>query len=1404
MQKKNVVKLFFQPLKIFSITIFIALYFLSTNCWSLKAPHYASNGIGCDNCHGAEGPASSPTVAKTPEEQETLCRSCHYKDGPASSREGLYQIALHTVESGGETIVIRCGACHDPHGPTETTDPHTGQTADNQFLIRANINDYVPQANGSAVYQTNVIPEEPNTFTFTEEPYTGICQNCHQNTDHWLNSEMEEPPHNYGRRCIDCHAHSNGFLHGYGAQGAGAEGCAFGSTCHATVQAHPTHLSDQLGDIHCSQCHDYDNIPTLADGKDFATTTVCETCHSTDGAVIAKQYWEHSGSPTGEADTWRAVEGDQSYCGSCHDDTPGTVDSLPAPNIAGDNTTYGFFVTGHGRTAATGDYERLSWQDDSASGNPPAERQCSDCHDLTSLHIGSNDSRLKPGFENDATNSNCNNCHTSAGMATADPQYYTSSDDFELSAHGSDSRLNPLTGNPVLCTNCHDVHGASGTHKAMTRADGENLCFQCHKDPAQGGIENLAISGSDVADDIEQAFSYADSNKHNMGTSFTLGSNNYTLECVTCHNVHLVSGKYLEADQNKSPITRISKPGNPQGNLEVWGDGDDEKMDDHGGTYRTPTGDLFSAWQLPDYASFCLECHAEPGSAPFGIDWVGRPHGLQSADGPAGFGICPNWYGCGKAEGWDGDSCISDQETCWPTMTRGKGDQIWTRKPYNHEDRIAGANFTLSCTDCHEAHGSTIRSMIRSNPNGGTGTTVWNTMCDNCHYYYSDWHAGMSCGNASCHVSDSIHRIGSYTGSGPTRSFDSDLVLHYAFENNLNDSGDWQMHGQWMDDITGAYAPGQSGQAAVFAGGMNVQVGTENEHWSTDGGYHGTHIYTDMKYNTTLEAWIYPTDNANSEYSLFTKHVGYANGGYGFSLKQVGDSYRAAFNMQADSNAGDTGGASGIRGAYSSVPIPLNTWSHVAATFDTSGTDRNTNDPTQGRIRIYVNGEDATTSDSSGSFMQPAAGETSIYAFVENSDGNESICYNGIWCTSEFSIGGFYGWQNEFIGRIDEAKVWNITKDATYFAPIDGTVAPLIVSVSIDTPNRLLVSFSEGVVGSGTNGELIPSDFVLSASGITILSVVHQSGDSTAQLILSGNLTSVIIATATLSATNGAIIDNYNLAAGTDPISISGSLCPTVASFQMNEAACSTAAQDADGILTGTVNDSCTTFTGDGSFHGDGDAAGNNFIDYLNADDCMISATALTIETRIKPTGIGTGNYIRRIIAKDSSSTNYQVSVWRNNNWTEFNAPDGTASIAMWVPPVDTHGGDGWKVLKTDYTACPIVSDHWYQVKVVWNSAKTGGIPGDIFVDDQGTDGLGAGEGWTNYINCTDSSQTQTPATKYFLEGDQIQASDSDMRIGANGNNSANNHFEGLIDWITVKTEVDYTGVDGTPNPPQP
>ncbi|NIN37071.1 MAG: hypothetical protein GTO60_19050 [Gammaproteobacteria bacterium] len=570
-----------------------------------------------------------------------------------------------------------------------------------------------------------------NSFADGDAIYDGVCEVCHTVTTHFRNDGGgSDPDHTNmgagipGTDCTGCHKHVNGF------QGMGGG-------------VHPTHVTDDKGpQLGCYDCHG-PVIPNLADGQDLANTTVCTNCHSSNGTAAAKDYWAD------DPGTWLTTEGEDDYCGSCHDATPGNtkVDGTgdTTVNIIGDNLTYGYFVTGHGK--ASGNYARLSWQAASASGNPAANRNCSACHDLSVAHFNSGTKRLKTGYENDANNSNCKQCHSPGTVAVGAPDWYTTYADYQGSAHSSKK-----------CTDCHDVHGAKGAYAGMTIKNQESLCYDCHTD---GVVQNLAVSGSAYADDIEQAFGMSGS-KHDLGTAFSIGGENYTLECISCHNVHVVTGKYWDADQGKSPVTLFSN------NTAVWGDDFNEKMDFYAqsaanpGIYEKPSGSthLFDGDELPDYATFCLECHQYDIGSISNKDWEGNPHGRKRA-GYSGLGInystawgpyqCPNGYNiCGRATGWSG-STVSNEPYAWPVIPKGRGYVGLVKGGYDQAKRNAGLNYTLSCTDCHEAHGSDRYSLMRRSLNAQYDGTEF-ILSNN----WEDKHALWSGGNPeglcwSCH-----------------------------------------------------------------------------------------------------------------------------------------------------------------------------------------------------------------------------------------------------------------------------------------------------------------------------------------------------------------------------------------------------------------------------------------------------------------------------------------------------------------------------------------------------------------------------------------------------------------------------------------------------------------------------
>jgi len=819
-------------------------------------------------------------------------------------------------------------------------------------------------------------------------------------------------------------------------------------------------------------------------------------------------------------------------------------------------------------------------------------------------------------------------------------------------------------------TGCHATGHGSANIRLLNAGAGvalQTFCYNCH---TQNKVMNDALAnnrpgGYVSADDIEEAF--GKSSRHDLGTSFSVGGASFTIQCTTCHNPHVVTGKYWDAESGVTPITRpdFSDPvNNPRAmGTTLWGDDPGEKMDDFaaqgsgtGGwyykiaqgyslgdtgfafdrpaVYRPPRSGSgyeseFSGDVLPDYTTLCLDCHSyRMSDANPPVNWgqgiactdnsvdppnqrveCGAQHGLAAAGMP--------WYVSdeGAAGAW-GSSGNPDVIFRMNYVTRGRHNGHFMRWPYDSADRSAGINFVLSCTDCHEAHGSNRGGMVRErfnvNSNGDCGTGGdsnpngencadggnWNAFCNACHYYYGGQHTGMSCGNASCHEANSIHRI-----------------IHTV------DSG------------------------------------------------------------------------ANTQLMLTAS-------GYESSFQ------RPDFTPEIDSVEGYAGS------------------NKLTVTFRPS---------------------------------QNGTGTPGIYA------------------------------SSQLTGALTPGDFW-------------------LFDANDDNPK-------------------------------TIISVTHTAGALTATLTLDAPLIQADLRSDTLAARPASIwgwyaggyensatgiISAQAVSAGPWPVKIPTCLAGTT-SFQFNEPAGNSTVADEQGFYVGAVNDPGGSLPGDGYFHGDGT---DNYVAFDNDPTCLRSATSMTLEARVKPNVMASGrpdkgddcsggvcNTIQRIFARDSNQ-NYQLSVWRNVSgeaWDPvYNPPDGVGSFAFWVPAYPQPDGEKWwKPVLTDYDACPIQAGHWYRVKVVWNSAKIGGIPADIFVDDQGPNGDDVGEAWgpstgdSNYKNCTDSDQSQVPTDRHIHEGDTIRTGDGGFAIGVSVKNHAKNLLDGLIDWITWRGEVDYSGVDDPPNPPQ-
>ena len=1418
-----------------------------------------------------------------------------------------------------------------------------------------------------------------NSFADGDTTYDGICEVCHTETTHFrndgtgtdqLHSNMGYPA---GTNCTRCHQHNNGFR----GMGGGA---------------HTTHVVNNNGpQLDCANCHDTSDIPSFksgtdinGDGKyDLSETDVCNNCHSADGVASAKNYW------TLDPGSWAAAEGEEGFCGSCHDLTPGnskqdgTGDA--APNISGDKTTYGFFVTGHGK--ASGNYARLSWQDTSAAGNPAANRSCGSCHDLTTQHFNNSAKRLKPGYENDAGNSNCKQCHNPGTVAVNSPDWYTTYTDYENSAHGA------ATGN-LKCSDCHDVHGVSGANPAMTRANQESLCYQCHKDPASGGIRNDAISnnrpgGYVSADDIEEAFSKTE--KHNLGTAFTIGSGDYSLECVSCHNVHIVTGKYWDAEQGLSPVTRFTN------NLTVWGDESGEKMDDFaanasgsgGWYYSVARGGIISfdqpaAYQppkqgngfsyefdgdvVPDYATFCLDCHTNrvsdanpPVNWGQGVACTGNsvnppdqriacnaPHGLGSANRPYNWGDVALYGSSGNP-----DPIFSESG-----VTRGRGGGHFMRWPYDSAFRNAGVNFVMSCTDCHEAHGSDRSSMIRerfnvtadgdcgtggdASPNGENCTDGgnWNSFCNACHYYYGGQHTDNSCGNASCHETNSIHRIiKNGESSGATNLWTEPSRPNYTPEIASVEGV------AGYSDLTVTFSEGvytNMDQTGALEPGDFVLVDVNGDNPRTITGV--THTPGDSTATITMSAPLNPSDigsdtiaangisvwgtniSCKNPPSEVTPNIPCPAGPWtvaiaametrpSISLFHGDDAFNRVvvrFSELVYTNPDGTGALQPSDFVYidsdgKTITGVEHTAGDFSATIILSGdvvaaTDINIDTLAPALDAIYdITGNPAHITPvilsqglvSSISSVEGVVNdnklkvtfETQVYSAINETgslvDTDFVLSAGGKSITSVQHVAGssvaFITMSGNLTSGESGTSILSAADKAIY-GPSPGnfplgtgavliteqTTLPSITTVEGTAGyNKMLVSFSEGVyTGPDQTGALTASDFTDSDPAWDISSVEHVAGQANAILTLTGNLAAGDIGIDTIAAVTNQVFNNIDNPAGTGAVTISGYDCPSWGStFDFNETQYSATAADDTGLLIGTVGNPGFSFPDNPNnwYIGDETEAQATYIDFNTAgyDNCLLSTRAFTIEYRfyagdvdldyvdVNPAngfdddydvyntpndqdGDGRSGTYSRIAEKRGAylltlmragySNDYQSSragkarfqiKYRRDNASAHSCPH-----PQW-PDDDTVATSSAVMhqINTEIEQWPIIDNHWYKVRAVFNSDKvnvpgSNGTPVDIFIDDQGESGLDdVTEQWTGFVNASVSINGSASCKWGALPGDYLRpvVAGKYFYIGDNSNHTdipgdrGNYMLKGKIDWLSWKPVADYTGVDDPP-----
>ena len=513
-----------------------------------------------------------------------------------------------------------------------------------------------------------------NSYADGDTTYDGVCEVCHTQTKHHL-YDGTGSEHYGGDNCRGCHSHVNGFAHGSAGTGGDCEDChgheddwPAGGPYAGTTTSHSTHTEDDSDDVKgpymtCDGCHDTNNYRKFNDGKRLFLTNACDTCHSPSGSFDGV---DSTGNSIGAKDNWAdgvyQVDGTltinkEKWCAGCHDNAPAVVDGNTAPDIVGDNSTYGFYLGAHGNGTYGVDHNSRSY-----------------------------------------IKGECVNCHASDNISAS-------------SSHGGQ----------------------------LFDTNNEDFCFKCHTDTSSyqaGGLVNRNYSYraggyADTLNDIQEAFSFtAPGTSHNLSDIINnqnelfkslMATWGYTAEsnpCSACHNPHLAIGDPASAPNSRktsgtrgySPVSRPSLHNTDIQAWGLWGGVASERMSantyqaPYAATNYEPDGSAMTdGSNLVDYVTFCTDCHNESNniySTTLGrqlrtINWSNEKHGLG-----------------------DGDAT--------PAL------------PYDIEP-----NYVLSCTDCHEPHGSPNTHLTRKGVNNGVVTvtgnpmdtrgTEWASLCERCH-----------------------------------------------------------------------------------------------------------------------------------------------------------------------------------------------------------------------------------------------------------------------------------------------------------------------------------------------------------------------------------------------------------------------------------------------------------------------------------------------------------------------------------------------------------------------------------------------------------------------------------------------------------------------------------------------
>ncbi len=448
---------------------------------------------------------------------------------------------------------------------------------------------------------------------------------------------------------------------------------------------------------------------------------------------------------------------------------------------------------------------------------------------------------------------------------------------------------------------------------------------------------------------------------------------------------------------------------------------------------------------------------------------------------------------------------------------------------------------------------------------------------------------------------------GEATATATSPPVSSGLVLGLGFEETTGTAATDSSSANNPGAVNGATrtADGRFGRALSFDG-VNDRVDVADS------------ASLDLTSGMTLEAWVRPTSVSGWRTGIVKER---GTGGHVYALYPSGGAAPVAENY--------------VVSTYNSAPsgsaLPVNTWTHLASTYDGS------------MLRLYVNGEQRAATPVSGAMAAT---------------------------TNPLRIGGHAAWGEYFAGLIDEVRVYNRALSA---AEIAGDMSTPITAVApSDTtppsaPSNLQASGSLGQVslswGASTDNVAVTGYEVYrsTTAGFTPAAgnriATLGSGTSYVDTVAAGTYryrVKAIDAAGNLSAASGEAT-----ATATSPPVSSG----LVLGLGFNETSGTAAVDSSSASNAGVVNGA--TRTADGRFGRALSFDGvNDRVDV--ADSASLDLTSgMTLEAWVRPTSVGgwrtgivkergTGGHVYALYPSDGASPvaeNYAFSAYNGARW---------------------------------------------------------------------------------------------------------------------------------------------------------